>query len=235
MIKSALEYIISSCENKINVIDNKYYSTKDLCKIPDYYCEKPICSNSLESLVNFIKYSNDVRNKQLFIQVDFNKINVYSNLNSFFNRSCYFSCSFDYHKFDYQYFIDLEKFKIEFATHFCDTENKSLILKLLGNLKSDNVKTVSDDGFSQLVTVKSGVASVSDVIIPNPIKLKEICTFYEIDQPEKEFLLRFNNDMKIALFHTNSSLWKYEVINNIKIYLKENLSELIEKDLVIVC
>jgi hypothetical protein len=51
------------------------------------------------------------------------------------------------------------------------------MLKVVGNIQEDNVKSVSDDGTSQAVVARIGVASVGNVEVPNPVTLAPYRTF----------------------------------------------------------
>lgn len=50
-------------------------------------------------------------------------------------------------------------------------------------------------------------------------------TFTEIDQPVSPFVLRINEDMRVALFTADGGAWKQEAMKNIQAYLIEALSD----------
>ncbi|MFX4306338.1 hypothetical protein F8N00_13185 [Exiguobacterium sp. A1_3_1] len=109
-----------------------------------------------------------------------------------------------------------------------------MILKMVGNLKEDNVRGVGDDGISQAVTMKTGVATVADVKVVNPVTLAPYRTFIEVDQPESKFVLRMQNGPRVALFEADGGAWKNEAIRNIEDYLMEALSEYNETEKLII-
>ena len=59
-------------------------------------------------------------------------------------------------------------------------------MQVVGNLKEDAVRTMTDDGVSQVTAVRTGVATVADVKVPNPVSLRPFRTFIEVDQPQKQ-------------------------------------------------
>src|SRR3712207_9387745 len=65
---------------------------------------------------------------------------------------------------------------------FVENQDRSLLLKVTGCVKDEAVKQIGDDGVSQAATIKTGVASVNDVKIPNPVVLAPFRTFPEIKQ-----------------------------------------------------
>lgn len=102
------------------------------------------------------------------------------------------------------------------------------MLKLVGNVKEEAVNTIGDDGVSQSVVAKMGVATVGNVKVPNPVLLKPYRTFVEVEQPESNFIFRMRKGPECALFEADGGAWKLEAIDNIKEYLTAELAEEIE-------
>ena len=71
--------------------------------------------------------------------------------------------------------------------------------------------------------VEQGVSMASNVTFKNPVPLKPIRTFAEIDQPESNFTLRVNDSAQAALFEADGGVWKNVAVALIKDYLKSNL------------
>lgn len=84
-----------------------------------------------------------------------------------------------------------------------------------------------DDGISQTVAAKTGIATVSNVTLPPIIKLAPYRTFVEVEQPEGEFLLRLQNGPKAALFEADGGAWKIQARKNIKNYFLDELEDLV--------
>ena len=95
----------------------------------------------------------------------------------------------------------------------------------VGNLTEDAVRTMTDDGVSQVTAVRTGVATVADVKVPNPVSLRPFRTFIEVDQPESRFIFRMREGGRCAIFEADGGAWKLEAKKNIYNYLAEQLEE----------
>ena len=67
------------------------------------------------------------------------------------------------------------------------------ILKVSGNVEAKTTANYGDDGISQKTTIKQGIASKTDVIVPNPVTLVPYRTFLEVEQPPSEFVFRIRD------------------------------------------
>ncbi|MCF6466373.1 hypothetical protein [Clostridium sp. Cult2] len=126
----------------------------------------------------------------------------------------------------YDRFIDTERFNIMLQSGFTDNEDKELLLKFTGLIRDEAVKDTGDDGISQAVTIKTGVASVGDAQVPNPVTLAPFRTFPEVIQPESKFIFRMRSGPEAALYEADGGAWKNQAMKRIKEYLVENLNEL---------
>lgn len=66
------------------------------------------------------------------------------------------------------------------------------------------------------------------------VKLKPYRTFFEVEQPESEFLLRIGDGGQVGLFEADGGMWKMTARYTIKSYLQEALKEEINDGIVIV-
>ena len=127
----------------------------------------------------------------------------------------------------------LRKTDIEFKdknNNIDDTAtDRALLLKFAGTVESGTLAEYGDDGVTQKATVKTGIASKGDAIVPNPVKLKPYRTFLEVDQPASEFVFRMKQDkydgVLCALFEADGGAWKMEATERIKKYLESELKE----------
>ena len=107
-----------------------------------------------------------------------------------------------------------------------ETEKENL-LKVAGLVKSEKVKTATDDGVTQTLTVKNG-AFVERETIKNPILLRPYRTFPEVEQPLGIFNFRAHQKSdevpRFSLNDADGGAWKLTAINNIKSFFKENES-----------
>jgi len=125
-------------------------------------------------------------------------------------------------------FHALEEFNIALQSRFLETDVRRELLRIVGNIKEESVKTAKDDGTTQLVTASAGVATVEEVELPNPVRLKPYRTFREIDQPESPFVLRLrpgNGLPEAALFEADGGSWKNDAVAGVANFLGKNIGE----------
>ncbi len=126
---------------------------------------------------------------------------------------------------------DLETFIIQAQATLEDTPDKTAMIKILGNVKEETGVTHADDGMTQNVTAKTGIATVEDTKLPNPVTLKPRRTFLEVEQPEAPFILRIkktNAGPMVALFEADGGKWRLEAMQNIKAWLVDNVPEAVK-------
>jgi len=130
--------------------------------------------------------------------------------------------------------LDYETMMITLKSKFVETPELLELVQLLGTITEENSAQLSDDGFTQTVVVRKGIA-LKDNKAVNPIrKLKPFRTFNEVDQPESEFLLRLSEGGLVALYEADGGAWKLQARKNVAEHLKTALAELIEAGKVIV-
>lgn len=123
----------------------------------------------------------------------------------------------------YRRFMDTESFNIMMQSAFVDNEDKAKILKFTGLIRDEAVKETGDTGVAQKVTIKTGVATVGEAEVPNPVTLAPFRTFPEVSQPESKFIFRMRSGPEAALFEADGGAWKNEAMKRIKDYLVKNL------------
>lgn len=123
-------------------------------------------------------------------------------------------------------YMDTDDFQIMVQTCFEDSENRAKVLLLAGSVKKEQNMQTADDGVSQRVTINAGVSTAADVIVRNPVELTPYRTFHEVIQPTSPFVIRFNDDARVALFTGDGSKWKLEAVEAIREYLKAHLAGL---------
>lgn len=115
-----------------------------------------------------------------------------------------------------------------------DAQDRAKLLALVGNVKDSSVRTVGDDGITQTTTVKTGVATVADVMVPNPVTLSPYRTFAEVEQPASNFVFRMrsgNDEPAAALFEADGGAWRIEAIANIRQWLELHLADALGSDM----
>ena len=129
------------------------------------------------------------------------------------------------HKFDR--YMPVEEFVIYLQSMFVQDDTARQILKVVGNLTQGSETNVADDGITQRVTAKAGVARVAVVDLPNPVELYPYRTFLDVEQPASKFVLRIKADKdegpRCALFEADGGAWRATAVETIKSYMVDNL------------
>lgn len=227
--KEALEFLIREGEEKEPIIElgQGTYSKVSLSRIREVKAEALELS-TLTGLVDYIKSQIDNLPEKLLIQVKSHKrVLLYSPLNVDRDREIFISAEAILpSNIQYDRFLGTEQFNIMLQSAFVDIGTKSTLLKYTGLIQDEAVKTTGDDGISQQVTVKTGVASVGQAIVPNPVELAPYRTFPEVEQPISKFIFRMKEGPAAAIFEADGGAWRNEAIKNIKEYLQEQLKEI---------
>lgn len=187
---------------------------------------KPLYFSTLNSLVQYIK-SNFDSFPPLAINIESPvKIKVYSQLLGDGERDLFAVVTAETPSIYFDRFVNLEEFNImlqsRFSDNFVEENDKRLVLKVVGNVVSENVATTGDDGVSQAITIKQGVNS-QGVKVPNPVNLAPYRTFVEINQPLSPFIFRMKDGPQAALFEADGGMWKIQAMKSIETYLLEKL------------
>lgn len=130
--------------------------------------------------------------------------------------------------------LDYETMMITLKSKFVETPELLDLVQLLGTITEENSAKLSDDGFTQTVVVRKGIALKDNKVVNPRVRLKPYRTFCEVDQPESEFLVRLSEGGYVALYEADGGAWKLQARRNVADYLKENLAVLIEAGEVIV-
>lgn len=230
MIKEALKYIVGMAQPEINVIDGQTYSDKSLYRINHNPKAEPIEMNTLTSLVDYIKADVDEMQGEMIIHVKSpTEVTMYSELDGDRVREKVVRVYAQVPEFRFNRFIDHEEFCINVQAKFIDdiTTDRALLLKFAGTVEAGTVSQYGDDGITQKATVKTGIASKDDAIVPSPATLRPFRTFVEVEQPESQFIFRMQQDkydgIQCALFEADGGAWKHKAMDNIKEYLQKEL------------
>jgi len=184
---------------------------------------------SLSGLVDFIKADVDDLFSDMAVRhtvrvVNTRKVEVLSPMRGYYKeRDVVAKCDALVPDIPFGRFMDVDEFQIMLQSRFEDSMNRALVLQLSGSLRSEQSNQIADDGVSQKVTIKRGVATADDVTVKNPVVLKPLRTFYEVDQPESPFILRFNENANAALFEGDGGAWKLRAVENIRAWLAGKL------------
>lgn len=112
-------------------------------------------------------------------------------------------------------------------THFEETGERTQLLDVLSAIVSDEKsQQFVDDGVSQQVTVKSGVASLKRMDVPGQVCLIPLGGFGEISQPPVDFVLRLvkgREEPEVILSPVVSPTYVLDYMERIRTWLIENI------------
>jgi hypothetical protein len=227
MIREALEYIVGLSEKDVRKVGGQQFSTGRLHLIPQPTVDT-LKVRSLSGLVEYLKEEFDQTDKVLIHIESPTSVRVYSQNNQDMKRHEWLHASAIIPEFRFDSFYDSEAFNIKLQAVFVKNEDRDIMLKVVGNIQEENVATTGDDGVSQKATIRTGVATVGDVKVPNPVLIAPYRTFSEVEQPESNFIFRMQNGPRCALFEADGGAWMHEAMDNISDYLAHELQELIK-------
>lgn len=124
----------------------------------------------------------------------------------------------------FEQYMDAEYFSTMLLSRFIETDARNTLFSVVKSMTKKQSCNTTDDGVSQVITVEQGVSMASNVTFKNPVPLKPMRTFSEVDQPESNFTLRVNEDAEAALFESDGGAWKVQAVENIKNYLREKIT-----------
>lgn len=231
--RDALEYLSEQGNSEIIEVNGQQYATRQLYKVLEP-TPAPLVVRNLSGLVDYLKSEFDKEAPLLVHVVSPTQVSVISSYNNDYARKEIIKAEALLPEYRFGYFYEAEDFNIKLQSGFVANEDRTKLLKVVGNVKEENVCQVGDDGVSQSVVAKTGVATVEDVKVPNPVILAPYRTFVEVDQPESAFVFRMKNGPVAALFEADGGAWRNSAIDAVSVYLAEELSELIEAERVVV-
>jgi hypothetical protein len=222
MIKEAIQYIVKLGTSETKEINGQQFSTQQL-----HVINQPTASDftvrSLSGIVDYVKSNFDGENKLTIHIKSPIHVDCFGPLNLDKRRDHYIEAEAKLPQFPFGRFLDAESFNIAIQSMFQKNDDKDIVLRIVGNIKEENVKSYGDDGVSQSVTAKTGVASYESVLVPNPVTLKPYRTFVEVDQPQSDFVFRMQKGPTCALFEADGGAWELEAMDNIEGYFRSVL------------
>ena len=235
MLKSAIEKILSLKDNKIYEINGATYSDNDLVRIEEYVArpEKEYVSG-LESIVKLIRKENEKEDGTIYIRVsNYHKVNVFTSYDKYGRRNRLYEAESNIPEFHFGW-RDYESAMISFRSQFEQTEGIEYLLGILSRITDENSITSKDNGITQEVEARKGIALATKETIKPRVKLTPFRTFLEVEQPESEFLIRLREGGEIGIFEADGGMWQLKAKQKIKEYFENELEDLISSGKVVV-
>lgn len=238
MLKAMIEKIERMAGPKVYDIGNEHYASANLVRIdPKKDFPKSISLTGLDSVCKMVvNEANEMfQCDQVLIQVvDYRRVRVFTTLDGEMDRCWLYECEADTPRVKTGTFMSHEEAVIQLRSLYIPNSDTEYLLKLLSSVSRESKVSSNDNGVSQTVEARTGVALTTNVEVRPYVNLKPFRTFLEVEQPESMFLLRLDNDGQIALIEADGGVWKLEATRNISAYFEEKLGELITAGRVVV-
>ena len=233
MIAAAIDKILSLGKPVAINVNNEDYSTLNLHRINKDLRAEELRVATLSSLVDYIhEFDRDMKDMKYIVHVvSPTQVELISSLDGDRKRETLMVVKAEVPKIPFDTYIDNEKMLISMQSMFIDdpeTDRKT-ILKFAGTVTSGSIKEYGDDGVTQKATIKQGVASKAEAIVPSPCVLRPFRTFPEVEQPVSVFIFRMRNgasgNVEAAIFEADGGAWRNQARENIRVYLEKRLEE----------
>ena len=238
MLKAMIEKIEKMAGPKTFDIAGEHYASGQLIRIdPKKDFPKTISLTGLDSVCKMVvNEANDLfPGDQVLIQVvDYRRVRVFTTLDGEMDRCWLYECEADTPRVKTGTFMSHEEAVIQIQSLYIPNDDTRYLLKLLSSVSQESKVSSKDNGVSQTVEARTGVALTTNLEVRPYVNLQPFRTFLEVPQPESMFLLRLDNNGQIALIEADGGVWKLEATRNISAYFEKELGELIEDGRVVV-
>lgn len=217
-------------EPKQVTICGKTYANKDLTRYDKPKYPRALTGNTLTGLLDYLEYVLPGERVDAddwhFCMIDSCKrVRVVSRLDEEGERETLFQADAVVNGFEFDRWYGQEEFVIALQANFLPTKDLDAVKAVSGNVQKSSVETYGDDGTTQKATISTGIASKTDVIVPNPVTLTPYRTFLEAGQPDSPFVFRIKaEDGKPPMFKlvaADGAVWELLAIDNIRKYLRK--------------
>lgn len=236
MLAKFIDKIVELKQTQTFVIDGHTYADRSLERI-DKPVDRPrsIDVSGLDSICKLIRQEKGCyKSVPLMVEVDgYSHVKVYTSYMGDFRRDYLYEAKADVPGFR-EGWRGHEEAIIQLMSLFVPNEGSKYMLDLLSKMTVENGVTTKDNGVSQVVEAKQGVALKEMVAVKPRVSLIPFRTFLEVPQPESDFLLRVDESGRIGLFEADGGVWKMEARRNVVNYFNGALKDMIESGDVIV-
>lgn len=236
MLQKALAYIVGLAENKTYTIDGETYSDRQLYRVAPYIPRAAAIEvNGLDSIVKLVRNELETfGGRILFIRVEGpRRVSVFTELDGDMEREDLYRAVCDAPDFK-QGWREQEAAIIELRSAFIQNQDVDYLLDLLSRVSKEEGVTSEDNGVSQTVTAKQGIALKRLEMVKSRVSLSPYRTFTEVEQPESEFILRLDDEGRVGLFEADGGKWKMNAKVRIAAYFETELADETDRGRVVV-
>ena len=182
MTREALQYVVGLKRAEVINIDGENYVDRDLDRVDKALRAEPLKMGTLTSLLDYLKAGIDPLPEKMLAQVlSPTSIRVVSTLDQDRKREELVRVEAETPGFEYGKYMSQESFLIALQAKFLPGKDRELLLKFAGTVRDESIAEYGDSGVTQKATIKTGISTVSDAIVPNPVVLRPFRTFTEVE------------------------------------------------------
>lgn len=226
MFKELIDALQNGVKPESIVINGREFATAKV-----YEAEPRIAASlqtsTLQSVVDYFeKKIDDVGETGVFVHVESpTTVSIQRYLDDTNRREERLEANYEGSLFKFGHKYDQTEFITLLRSQFVPSDAREAVQKFVGSLDGESSVKLTDDGVSQTTVGKTGVASFSNIEVPERLVLAPYRTFSEIEQPEGEFILRLHATggvPLVSLHEADNQAWKREAIQRIAEWLKKN-------------
>lgn len=235
MLAKMIDKIISLKQTQAFEIGGQTYTDGHLTRIPPHV-DRPECItvSGLDGVCKLIRTEMEKVGVTILVQArSYKTVEVMTTYLPDFSRNALYRAEADVPGLRTG-FRDRETALIELRSLFIPNEGTQYLLDLLSRITDEKSVSSKDNGVTQVVEARQGVALNAVVEVKPRILLRPFRTFLEVEQPESEFLLRVDADKGIGFFEADGGVWQLEAKRNIADYFGRHLADLIDAGRVVV-
>lgn len=235
MLAKMIDKIISLKQTQAFEIGGQTYTDGHLTRIPPHV-DRPECItvSGLDGVCKLIRTEMEKVGVTILVQArSYKTVEVMTTYLPDFSRNALYRAEADVPGLRTG-FRDRETALIELRSLFIPNEGTQYLLDLLSRITDEKSVSSKDNGVTQVVEARQGVALNAVVEVKPRILLRPFRTFLEVEQPESEFLLRVDANKGIGFFEADGGVWRLEAKRNIADYFARNLADLIDAGRVVV-
>ena len=232
-IRDGINRILELAVTEVLDIGGRKYTSKSVSPVKE---PEPaaLVVHTLTGFVDYLASNPDNLNlDDLTIHIkDYQEVQLIGSIfGAFEQRNVYLMAKLITDEFPWGRHLEHEDFVIKMQSMFIKDATVEKILSIVGNIKDEVVATVGDDGTTQQVTAKTGIARVEHINLPNPVTLTPYRTFLEAEQPASRFVFRMRSGARegnlptCSLFEADGGRWKLDAIQAIKTWLSNNIKD----------
>lgn len=239
-LKDAIDRITEMARPFVMEVDGRKYCSANMREIkgqgekPDIYQV-----DTLDALIQLIRTEGAKTYEKLFVRVKDPRVVVVDSgyittSQEYYDRASLYQATTDVPPVTYGRAMEAERAVIELQSMYAATGDRDYLLALLSHIDTSQGVSTMDNGVTQEVSVRRGVALKEQQTVQPIVHLQPYRTFLEVKQPASDFLLRIDKDGHPALYEADGGAWKLEAKRNIAGYLSAQLADLEESGNVVV-